>query len=168
MVADPNRVETYWPAQCDGCGAPIGEQDPVAEGDPIVLEVALALLAALELKPATQLRRLAVASGYQIALITTDLNATAAQIVERYADRWPIEVAFEEGKEIFGVGHARAVTCPRMPPPEGVRPNVSRTCPLPARSFRDCVTAASTANSSALSASRPAGDHVTWCVGRGP
>lgn len=46
-------------------------------------------------------------SGYQLALITTDLNATAAQIVERYADRWPIEVAFEDGKEIFGVGHAR-------------------------------------------------------------
>ena len=43
-------------------------------------------------------------SGYQIALITTDLHATAAQIVERYADRWPIEVAFEEGKHIFGVG----------------------------------------------------------------
>ncbi len=46
-------------------------------------------------------------SGYQIALITTDLNATAAEIVERYADRWPIEVAFEEGKQIFEVGHAR-------------------------------------------------------------
>ena len=46
-------------------------------------------------------------SGYQIALITTDLTATAAQIVERYADRWPIEVAYEEGKELFGVGHAR-------------------------------------------------------------
>jgi hypothetical protein len=46
-------------------------------------------------------------SGYQIALITTDLNATAAEIVERYADRWPIEVAFEEGKQVFGVGHAR-------------------------------------------------------------
>ena len=46
-------------------------------------------------------------SGYQISLITTDLHATAAEIVERYADRWPIEVAFEEGKEIFGVGHAR-------------------------------------------------------------
>ncbi len=46
-------------------------------------------------------------SGYQIALITTDLHATAAQIVERYADRWQIEVAFEEGKHIFGVGHAR-------------------------------------------------------------
>jgi hypothetical protein len=45
--------------------------------------------------------------GYQLALITTDLTATPARIVERYADRWPIEVAFEEGKEIFGVGHAR-------------------------------------------------------------
>ena len=46
-------------------------------------------------------------SGYQLALITTDLQASAAKIVERYADRWPIEVAFEEGKELFGVGHAR-------------------------------------------------------------
>ncbi|WP_249021611.1 transposase [Conexibacter sp. S30A1] len=45
--------------------------------------------------------------GYQIALITTDLHATAAQIVERYADRWPIEVAFQDGKELFGVGDAR-------------------------------------------------------------
>jgi SRSO17 transposase len=45
--------------------------------------------------------------GYQLALITTDLHASAAEIVERYADRWPIEVAFEEGKELFGVGHAR-------------------------------------------------------------
>ena len=46
-------------------------------------------------------------SGYQIALISTDLKASAAQLVERYAERWPIEVAFEEGKELFGVGHAR-------------------------------------------------------------
>lgn len=45
--------------------------------------------------------------GYQIALITTDLQATPAQIVCRYADRWPIEVCFEDGKEIFGVGDAR-------------------------------------------------------------
>ena len=45
--------------------------------------------------------------GYQLALITTDLDASAAEIVERYSDRWPIEVAFEEGKELFGVGHAR-------------------------------------------------------------
>ena len=46
-------------------------------------------------------------SGYQLALITTDLDASPAQIVERYADRWPIEVAFEEAKELFGVGHAQ-------------------------------------------------------------
>ena len=46
-------------------------------------------------------------SGYQLALITTDPHASAAEIVERYADRWPIEVAFEEAKELCGVGHAR-------------------------------------------------------------
>ncbi len=46
-------------------------------------------------------------SGCQLALITTDLVSTAAQIVERYSDRWPIEVAFEDGKELFGVGQAR-------------------------------------------------------------
>jgi hypothetical protein len=46
-------------------------------------------------------------SGYQIALITTDPSATPAQIAQRYADRWPIEVSFEDGKEIFGVGEAR-------------------------------------------------------------
>ena len=46
-------------------------------------------------------------SGYEIALITTDLHAQPEQIVERYADRWPIEVCFEEGKELFGVGEAR-------------------------------------------------------------
>ena len=45
--------------------------------------------------------------GYELALITTDLTSTAGQIVERYSDRWPIEVAFEDGKELFGVGHAR-------------------------------------------------------------
>jgi hypothetical protein len=45
--------------------------------------------------------------GYQLALITTDLTSTASQIVERYSDRWPIEVAFEHGNELFGVGDAR-------------------------------------------------------------
>ena len=47
------------------------------------------------------------ASGYQVALITTDLEAGAGEIVERYGERWSIEVAFEEGKELFGVGDAR-------------------------------------------------------------
>jgi hypothetical protein len=46
-------------------------------------------------------------SGYEIALITTDLQASPAEIVERYAQRWPIEVCFEEGKELAGVGDAR-------------------------------------------------------------
>jgi hypothetical protein len=45
--------------------------------------------------------------GYQVALITTDLKASAGEIVERYSNRWPIEVAFQDGKELFGVGQAR-------------------------------------------------------------
>lgn len=47
------------------------------------------------------------ACGYQIALIATDLKATPAQIVERYSDRWPIEVSYEDAKHVFGVGDAR-------------------------------------------------------------
>jgi hypothetical protein len=46
-------------------------------------------------------------AGYQLALITTDLTTTPAQIVERYADRWAIEVCFEEAKHHAGVGDAR-------------------------------------------------------------
>jgi hypothetical protein len=46
-------------------------------------------------------------SGYDIALITTDVDATPAQVVERYAARWSIEVAFEDAKQITGVGEAR-------------------------------------------------------------
>ena len=45
--------------------------------------------------------------GYQIALITTDLTSTPAQIIERYSDRWPIEVCYEEAKHLFGVGDAQ-------------------------------------------------------------
>ena len=46
-------------------------------------------------------------SGYDIALVTTDLDATAAQVVERYAARWSIEVAIEDAKQLGGVGQAR-------------------------------------------------------------
>lgn len=46
-------------------------------------------------------------SGYELALITTDLDASPAQLVERYSDRWAIEVAFEEAKHQAGVGEAR-------------------------------------------------------------
>ena len=43
-------------------------------------------------------------AGYQLALITTDLDSTPAQIIERYSDRWAIEVCFEEAKHQAGVG----------------------------------------------------------------
>ena len=39
MVADPDRVETYWPSRCGGCGASIGEADRVADGDPVSHQV---------------------------------------------------------------------------------------------------------------------------------
>jgi transposase len=39
MVADPDRVESYWPSQCDGCGAPVAEADRVADGDPVAHQV---------------------------------------------------------------------------------------------------------------------------------
>jgi len=46
-------------------------------------------------------------AGYGIALVTTDLDASPAQIIERYAARWSIEVAFEDARQVFGAGHAR-------------------------------------------------------------
>ncbi|MCA1680559.1 MAG: transposase [Actinobacteria bacterium] len=46
-------------------------------------------------------------AGYQLALLTTDLDSTPAELIERYADRWPIEVCFEEAKQLAGVGQAR-------------------------------------------------------------
>lgn len=45
--------------------------------------------------------------GYQIALITNDADASTAQIIARYADRWSIEVAFQDAKHTMGVGEAR-------------------------------------------------------------
>jgi hypothetical protein len=47
------------------------------------------------------------ARTYDVALVTTDPTATPGQIVERYAARWSIEVAIEDAKQLFGVGHAR-------------------------------------------------------------
>jgi hypothetical protein len=47
------------------------------------------------------------ATGYSIALVSTDLTATPAQIIERYAARWSIEIAIEDAKQTFGVGQAR-------------------------------------------------------------
>ena len=46
-------------------------------------------------------------AGYDIALVSTDPTATEAQIIERYAARWSIEVAIEDAKQTTGVGQAR-------------------------------------------------------------
>ncbi|MDA8356237.1 MAG: transposase [Actinomycetota bacterium] len=46
-------------------------------------------------------------TGYDVALVTTDLAASAAQVIERYASRWSIEVAIEDAKQTGGVGQAR-------------------------------------------------------------
>ena len=47
------------------------------------------------------------ASGYDLALVTTDAAASAARVIERYASRWSIEVAIEDAKQVFGTGQAR-------------------------------------------------------------
>lgn len=43
----------------------------------------------------------------ELALISTDVSSTPAQLIERYADRRSIEVAFQDAKHVFGVGQAR-------------------------------------------------------------
>jgi hypothetical protein len=48
--------------------------------------------------------------GYQLALVTTDLAATPAQVIERYADRWSEEQAFLDARHLAGVGQARTRT----------------------------------------------------------
>jgi hypothetical protein len=47
------------------------------------------------------------ASGYDLALVTTDPDATPAHVIERYAARWSIEVAIEDAKQESGAGQAR-------------------------------------------------------------
>ena len=47
------------------------------------------------------------ATGYDLALVTTDLHASAAQVIEQYASRWSIEIAIEDAKQVFGAGQAR-------------------------------------------------------------
>jgi DDE superfamily endonuclease len=46
-------------------------------------------------------------TGYDIALVTTEKDPDAAQVIERYAARWAIEVAIEDAKQLFGAGQAR-------------------------------------------------------------
>jgi hypothetical protein len=46
-------------------------------------------------------------TGYDLALVTTDLHSPAAALITRYAWRWSIEVTFAEARELLGVGQAR-------------------------------------------------------------
>ncbi|MGH2843636.1 MAG: IS701 family transposase [Solirubrobacteraceae bacterium] len=58
--------------------------------------------------------------GYDIALVSTNMRATPAQIIERYDERWSIEVCFEDARQITGIGEAR----------NRVKLAVQRTVPL--------------------------------------
>jgi len=42
-----------------------------------------------------------------LALVTTDLAASPAALVTRYAARWSIEQAFADARNILGAGEAR-------------------------------------------------------------
>jgi hypothetical protein len=46
-------------------------------------------------------------SGYGLAIFTTDSDSSVADIVARYAGRWPIETAIAAGKQLLGIGQAR-------------------------------------------------------------
>lgn len=53
------------------------------------------------------LRDDATDTGYDLALITTDLAAPSPKLIARYAWRWSIEVTFGEARALLGVGDAR-------------------------------------------------------------
>lgn len=45
--------------------------------------------------------------GYDLALVSTDLDASPAELLERYATRWSIEQAFLDARHVLGTGEAR-------------------------------------------------------------
>ena len=45
--------------------------------------------------------------GFELALLTTAVHQEAQEIIARYAERWAIEVAFQDAKQVMGVGEAR-------------------------------------------------------------
>jgi hypothetical protein len=59
-------------------------------------------------------------SGHDLALVTTDLDASPAALVARYATRWAIEQAFADARNVLGAGEAR----------NRVRRAVERTVPF--------------------------------------
>ena len=59
-------------------------------------------------------------AGFDLALVSSDTEASAPALVERYARRWAIEVCFQEAKQLAGVGEAQNRT----------REAVERTAPF--------------------------------------
>jgi hypothetical protein len=55
-------------------------------------------------------RPLGAPDGYDLALVSTDLAATPATIIERSADRWSAETTFSDARHLAGVGQARTRT----------------------------------------------------------
>lgn len=45
-------------------------------------------------------------TGYDLALVTTDLTSSPAELITRYAMRWSIEVTFAEARHLLGTGQA--------------------------------------------------------------
>ncbi|MCW2882719.1 MAG: transposase, family [Sphaerisporangium sp.] len=52
-------------------------------------------------------RHLDSTKTFDLALVTTDLDTPAEQLVIRYSWRWSIEQAFLESRHLLGVGQAR-------------------------------------------------------------
>lgn len=74
--------------------------------------------------------RHARAKPYGIALVSTDLSASPEQLVARYADRWSIEQAIKDGKDLLGVGeaHNRLQTAVECTVPFGMLTLTILTC----------------------------------------
>ncbi|MER7671035.1 hypothetical protein ABTY61_21585 [Kitasatospora sp. NPDC096128] len=49
-------------------------------------------------------------TGYDLALVTTDLTTPAPALITRYAWRWSIEVTFAETRDLLGAGQAHSRT----------------------------------------------------------
>ena len=92
------------PAVCEGLQPPNGE---VVQGQALTIDCLWYRVLAGEAVRVVLVREPTTTRGFDIALVSTDHDADAAQVVCRYAMRWAIEVAFQDAKAVIGVGEAR-------------------------------------------------------------
>lgn len=59
-------------------------------------------------------------TGYDTALVSTQMDASAAQVIERYAGRWSIEVAIANAKQNGGVDQPATAYFKRPRPAVGL------------------------------------------------